>query len=129
MTIIQASGVLTSLGSGLTIGQNSGIGAFSFIGCGGGVSIGQDVIAGQYVSFHSESHNFAAVDSSIRNQGVTRKGIVIGDNCWIGAKATFLDGARVGSGCVIAAGSTVRGIVPDNSVIGGTPAKLIKTRI
>ena len=128
MTVIQASGVLTCLVVGLSVGSNSGIGGFSFIGCGGGVSIGSDVIMGQYVSFHSENHIFDNVEKPIRIQGVTRDGIVIGDDCWIGAKTTFLDGSRVGSGCVIAAGSVVRGVIPPFSVVAGVPARVIRSR-
>jgi len=121
-------GVITRLGTGFSIGKNSGIGGFSFVGAGGGVKIGDNVIMGQYISFHSENHNFDRVDVPIKDQGVTRKGIVIGDDCWVGAKVTFIDGCDVGSGCVIAAGSVVRGKIPPNSVIGGVPAKVIKNR-
>lgn len=127
-TIIQATGIMTNLGKGLYIGDNSGVGAFSFFGCGGGVKIGKNVIMGQYISFHAENHNYDRYDIPIREQGVVRKGITIGDNCWVGSKVTFIDGVVVGSGCVIAAGSVVRGVIPDNSVIGGVPAKIIKSR-
>ncbi len=127
-TRIQGSGVLSNLGVGLTIGADSGIGAFSFIGCGGGVEIGANVIMGQYVSFHPETHLFSDLERPIRQQGVTRSGIRIGDDCWVGAKVTFLDGARVGAGVVIAAGSVVRGDIPDRVVIGGVPARVIRSR-
>jgi len=127
-TRIQGSGVLSNIGLGLDIGADSGIGAFSFIGCGGGVRIGANVIMGQYVSFHPETHRFADPEMPIRLQGVTRSGIQIGDDCWVGAKVTFVDGARVGSGVVIAAGSVVRGVVPDRVVIAGVPARVIRAR-
>jgi acetyltransferase-like isoleucine patch superfamily enzyme len=129
MTIIQATGVITRLGVGLSVGSNSGVGAFSFIGCGGGVTIGSNVIMGQYVSFHSENHVFDDIEQPIRTQGVTREGISIGDDCWIGAKATFLDGAQVGTGCVVAAGSVVKGYIPAFSVVAGVPARVIKSRL
>ncbi|AKR43386.1 DapH/DapD/GlmU-related protein [Methylophilus sp. TWE2] len=128
-SILQASGVISNLGAGLKIGDNSGIGAYSYIGAAGGVSIGQNVIMGQYVSFHSENHNFSLPDIPIRKQGVTREGIVIEDDCWVGAKVTFLDGAFLSRGCVVAAGAVVRGVIPPNSVIGGVPAKVIKSRL
>jgi len=129
MTIIQATGVLTRLGIGFSLGSNSGIGGFSFVGCGGGVRIGSNVIMGQYVSFHSENHVFDDVARPIREQGVTRSGIEVGDDCWIGAKATFIDGAKVGNGCVIAAGSVVRGVVPPFSVVAGVPGRVIRSRL
>ena len=93
----------------------------------GGIQIGNDVIAGSYISFHSENHVFDDTSLLIREQGVTSKGIQIGNNVWIGAKATFLDGAIVGNNSVVAAGAVVNGIFPDNVVLGGVPAKIIKT--
>lgn len=128
-SILQTSGVITRLGTGISIGDNSGIGAYSFIGGGGGVRIGRDVIMGQYISFHSENHNFDSDAVPIRLQGVTRKGIEIGDDCWIGAKVTFLDGTVIGSGSVVAAGAVVRGVFPPDSVIGGVPARILKSRL
>ena len=127
-TIIMPTSVMRSIGVGFSMGSNSGIGQFSFIGCGGGVSIGSNVIMGQYVSFHTENHNFEDSDVPIVHQGTVRQRIVIEDDCWIGAKATFLSGAHVERGCVVAAGSVVRGRIPPYSVIGGVPAKILKTR-
>lgn len=128
-TIIEATGVISNLGIGCSIGKNSGMGAFSFIGAAGGVWIGDDVIMGQRVSFHSENHCFDRTDIPIRLQGITRKGITIEDDCWIGANVVFLDGAYVGKGCVVAAGAVVRGTFPPYSVIGGVPARLIRSRL
>ena len=127
-TVIEASGIITNLGKGIQIGEFSGIGAFSFIGGAGGVTIGKNVIMGQWVGFHPENHVFDRTDIPIRLQGVTRHGIVIEDDCWIGAKATFLDGVHVGTGCVIAAGAVVRGDIPSYSIAAGVPAKVIKSR-
>lgn len=127
-TIIEATGVISNLGVGCRIGNDSGIGAFSFIGAGGGVDIGENVIMGQYVSFHSENHCFEDTGLPIRMQGVTRQGIVIEDDCWVGAKVTFMDGCHVGKGAVIAAGAVVRGEIPPYSVAAGVPAKVIKKR-
>ena len=59
---------------------------------------------------------------------VKRKGIIIGKDCWIGAKVTILDGTVIGDGCIVAAGAVVRGYIPPYSIIGGIPAKVIKSR-
>jgi acetyltransferase-like isoleucine patch superfamily enzyme len=128
-TRIEASGTITDIGRGIKIGNNSAISSFSFIGGAGGVTIGNDVIMGQWVSFHPENHNYDSLDLPIRLQGVNRKGIVVEDDCWIGAKVTFLDGAHVGKGCVIAAGAVVRGAIPPYSIAAGVPAKVIKSRL
>lgn len=55
--------------------------------------------------------------------------VEIGPGCWIGTRVTILGGARIGKGCVIGAGSLVRGNIPDYSVAVGVPAKVIKTRV
>ena len=127
-TCIECTGSLKNLGKGIIIGNNCGLGTHSFYGCAGGIEIGNDVIVGNYVSMHSENHNFSDKEIPIRLQGVNRKGIKIGNNCWIGAKVTILDGAIIGNGCIIAAGAVVNGCFPDNVVIGGVPAKIIKNR-
>jgi acetyltransferase-like isoleucine patch superfamily enzyme len=93
-----------------------------------GLTIGNDCIVGQYFSCHPENHNFDNLDLPIRHQGVTRKGIKIGNNCWIGSKVTILDGVEIGDGCVIAAGAVVQASFPPNSVIGGVPARILKQR-
>lgn len=128
-THIDLTGSLKNIAKGITIGNNVGLGSHSFYGSGvGGLEIGNDTIIGNYVSFHPENHNHSDLTIPIRLQGVSGKGIKVGSNCWIGAKATFLDGSEIGSGCVVAAGAVVKDKFPDNAIIGGTPAKIIKYR-
>lgn len=127
-TTVIVSGSLKQLGKGITIGNNVGLGSHGFYGGAGGVEIGDDTIFGNYVSVHPENHNYRDLNTPIRLQGVNHKGIKIGRGCWIGAKATILDGADIGDGCIVAAGAVVRGKFPPNSIIGGVPAKIIKTR-
>jgi len=126
--IIACTGVIASQGVGLEIGDYSAIGAQSYIGCQGGVKIGKNVIMGPGVRIFSENHNYANTDKPIRLQGETRKGVVIDDDCWLGAGSTILDGVRIGTGSVIAAGSVVTKDVPAFSVVAGVPAKVLKTR-
>lgn len=120
---VVVSTTLQDVGKGITIGNNVGIGEFAYLGGAGGLTIGDDCIVGQYFSCHPENHNYADADTLIRHQGVTRKGISIGRNCWIGSKVTVLDGVSIGDGCVIAAGAVVTRSFPANTVIGGVPAK------
>ena len=117
---------LATYGKGLIMGNNSAVGDFCHFGAPGGITIGNDVIMGSFVSFHSENHNFQDTSKLIREQGVNSKGIILGNNIWVGARVTFLDGCEVGDNSVVAAGAVVNGIFPANSVIGGVPAKVIK---
>jgi acetyltransferase-like isoleucine patch superfamily enzyme len=115
-------------GEYIIIGNNVGIGEFAYLGGAGGLTIGDDCIVGQYFSCHPENHVTENITEAIRHQGVTRKGINIGRNCWIGSKVTILDGVSIGEGSVIAAGAVVTQSFPPKSIIGGVPAKLIKSR-
>lgn len=112
----------------MKIGNNVGLGSHGHYGSGAGfVEIGNDTIFGNYVSIHPENHNYKDKNVPIRLQGVNSKGgVKIGNNCWIGAKVTILDGTVIGDNCIVAAGAVVSGVFPDNVIIGGIPAKIIK---
>ena len=125
-THMMASGSLKYLGKGIKIGNNVGLGTHGHYGGAGGLEIGDDTIIGNFVSFHPEEHNYGKPGIPIRLQGTSHKGITNGKNCWIGAKATILDGTKVGDNCIIAAGALVKGEFPDNVIIGGVPAKILK---
>ncbi|TXF85966.1 acyltransferase [Neolewinella aurantiaca] len=122
------STTLGNIGRYIRIGDNVGIGEHAYLGGAGGLSIGDDCIIGQYFSCHPENHNFDALEPLIRHQGVSRSGIRLGKDCWVGAKVTILDGVNIGDHCVIAAGAVVTRSFPAYSVIGGVPAKLLKER-
>jgi acetyltransferase-like isoleucine patch superfamily enzyme len=126
--VIECTGSLRNIGEGLRIGDHVGIGSGSYLGCAGGVEIGSNTIFGNFVSLHSENHVFHKQETPYRLQGVTRSGIRIGQNCWIGAKATILDGVDLGDGCIIAAGAVLpRGSYEAYGIYGGIPARRIGT--
>lgn len=110
------------------IGNNVGLGDFSYICSPSRVEIGEGTIVGQYLSVHPQEHIFESKDVPIRLQGTSGKGVIVGSNCWLGAKVTLLDGTTIGSGCVVAAGAVVKGVFPDDSIIAGVPARIIKAR-
>lgn len=128
-SVIECSGSLQHLGRGLTVGNQVGLGRDCFYGCAGGIIIGENTIMGNFVSFHAENHRSADLAVPIRLQGVTHQGIVIGQDCWIGAKATILDGVRLGDGSIVAAGAVLTaGEYPARGIYGGVPARLLKFR-
>lgn len=91
----------------------------------GGVEIQDEVMIGPRVMITSENHPVAI---SERKTLVPNK-VLIKKNAWIGAGATILPGVTIGENSVVAAGAVVTRDVPDNCVVGGVPAKIMKTSI
>jgi acetyltransferase-like isoleucine patch superfamily enzyme len=118
----------SAIGEGLKIGNNSSIGPYSYIGCSGFIEIGDNVMMSPRVSIYAENHLFDNPDLSIKDQGVKREFVKIEDDCWIAANTVILAGVTIGRGSVIAAGSVVTKDVPPYSIVGGVPAKVIKSR-
>lgn len=127
-TTIECTGSLKHLGKGLIIGDRTTFGSDCFFGAAGGIEVGEDVVAGQYLRFHSENHNYKDLEVLIKNQGVTHKGISVGNNCWIGSGVVFVDGSEIADGCVVAANAVVTKKFERNSIIGGIPARVIGHR-
>lgn len=127
-SIIECTGVISDLGESLHIGNNVGISPFFTLFVRGPVVIGNDVIIGPHVTIVSENHVFEESSMPIRLQGVSRHGIKIGNDCWIGAGAIILDGVTIGDGAIVAAGAVVTKDVEPHAIIGGVPAKLIRYR-
>jgi acetyltransferase-like isoleucine patch superfamily enzyme len=88
----------------------------------GGITIEDDVLIGPKASLITESHPLNPAERKM----LLVKPVVIKRNAWIGAGATILPGVTVGENAVVAAGAVVSKDVPDNSVVGGIPAKIIK---
>ncbi|AWW30601.1 acyltransferase [Echinicola strongylocentroti] len=116
-------------GVGLKVGNNSSIGPYAYIGCSGYIEIGDNVMMSPRVSIYSENHNFGDTENPMIEQGVTRSFAKIEDDCWIASNSIILAGVTVGRGSVVAAGSVVTKDVPPYSIVGGNPAKLLKTRL
>ena len=96
---------------------------------GGGITIGDHVVMGHRVSIHAGEHVFGDAGRRIDEQGTIHQGVVIEDDCWIGADVTILDGVRIGRGSVIGAGAVVTRSLPPFSVAVGVPAHVVKQRV
>ncbi len=127
-SILICTGVIQNLGKGIIICDNVGINARAYIGGQGGVTINKNVIIGPDVKIFSENHVFDNLQKPIKQQGEKRNEVIIKEDCWIGAGAILLAGVVLGKGCIVAAGSVVNKSFPDYSIIGGVPAKLLKSR-
>lgn len=113
----------TNFGCHTRIGKNVFINhACSFLDL-GGITIEDHVQIGPRVNLVTENH---PVDP-MQRKSLELKPILIKKNAWIGAAATILPGVTIGENAIVAAGAVVNRDVPDNSIAGGVPAKLLKT--
>ena len=110
-------------------GKNIRIGKRVFINAGccfqdqGGIEIGDDCLIGHQVVIATLNHD---PDPGSRG-GMHPAPVKLGDRVWIGSHATILPGVTVGSGAVVAAGAVVAKDVPENALVGGVPAKFIRS--
>lgn len=114
--------------SRIKIGNNSFIGQFSVIGCNESIYIGKDVMIAQSVSIRDTDHVFSSLDIPMSEQGISTSPVIIEDDVWIGHGAVITKGVRIGKGAVIGANAVVTKDVPENAIVGGVPAKVIKFR-
>lgn len=94
----------------------------------GGLEIGEDVLIGPNTIIVAANHGYQRRDEPINEQPISREGIQIGDDVWIGANCSVLDGVTIGDGAVIAAGSVVTDSVPEYAVAAGAPAEVVGSR-
>jgi acetyltransferase-like isoleucine patch superfamily enzyme len=111
----------------IKIGRDSLVGEYSVIRGQGGVTIGDRVYTSPFSQVIAVNHVFDDPDRPFVEQGITAEGIVIEDDVWIGAGAVITDGVKIGKGAVVAAGAVVTKDVPAHTVVGGVPARVLKT--
>ncbi len=114
------------IGDGCAIGDGAHITAVNHI------ELGKNVLTGKYVLITDNSHGEAdasQLDMAPNKRPLVSKGpVVIGDNVWIGEKASILPGVTIGNGAIIAAGAVVTKDVPAGCIARGVPAKSYKMR-
>lgn len=110
----------------LRIGDGCVIGRGSHIVAHYSIVIGDDVFTGPYVYVTDQNHGYADPDVPIGRQWPSNTAVSIGAGSWLGAGAIVLPGARIGRNVVVAAGSVVRGRVPDRCVVAGVPARVVR---
>lgn len=112
----------TDFGENITIGKN----VFFNTGCSfqdrGGITIGDGTLIGMNVTIATLNHGL-----SLESRSTTYPSpVTIGENVWIGSSATILPGVHIGNNAVVAAGAVVTKDVPEDSVVAGVPAKVVK---
>ncbi len=111
-----------SIGAKTVLGQECTISAFQH------VAIGRECIVADRVMLIDFDHGVVEVERPIRLQGIYKRDVEVGNNCWIGYGACILRGVRVGDNCVIGTNTVVTKDVPDNAVVAGAPARTLRMR-
>ena len=113
--------------SGIKIGRDSLVGEYTVIRGQGGVQIGDRVYTSPFTQIIAVNHVFDDPNTPFVDQGITAEGIIIEDDVWLGSGAVITDGVRVGRGAVVAAGAVVTQDVPPHTVVGGVPARPLRS--
>lgn len=127
-TALGAHTMLLAYGGEIVLGENCSVNPFCVLYGHGGLHIGNYVRIATHCVFVPANHVFDDPDKPIARQGLTTKGIRIGDDVWLGAGCRVLDGVAIGRGAVIAAGSVVTKDVPPMAIVAGVPARTIGSR-
>jgi acetyltransferase-like isoleucine patch superfamily enzyme len=113
---------LISIGAKTVIGQECTISAFQH------VSIGRECVIADRAMFIDFDHGMVEVERPIRLQGIYKRDVHVGNNVWIGYGACVLRGVTIGDNAVVGTNAVVTKDVPDNAIVGGVPARLIRMR-
>lgn len=112
----------TDFGKNITVGKNVFINACCHFQDHGGVSLGDGCQIGHNVVFATLNHGLAPED----RQTTYPAPITLGKNVWVGSNSTILQGVTIGDNAVVAAGAVVTKDVPENTIVGGVPARIIR---
>ena len=110
------------------IHEGTFIGPYVCITGSGNIKIGKNCLIAAQTGLFANNHIFSDPTENINSQGVTREGIVIEDDCWLGSGVKVLDGVTIGEGSIIGAGAVVTKDIPPFSVAVGVPAKVVRSR-
>jgi acetyltransferase-like isoleucine patch superfamily enzyme len=121
-TKIRAHEGEVEIGAKTVLGQECTISSFQH------VAIGRECIIADRVMLIDFDHGVTEEDRPIRLQGIYKRDVNVGNNCWIGYGACILRGVRIGDNCIVGSNSVVTKDVPDDTVVAGMPAKALRKR-
>ncbi|MFC1632015.1 acyltransferase [Candidatus Omnitrophota bacterium] len=116
-------------GRSISLGENSHINQYCCIWASENsrIVLGDNLLMGPGVKIFSSNHS-AKLGIPMNQQEWVEKDVLIGNDVWLGANVVVVPGVKIGDGSLVAAGAVVTKDVPENSIVGGVPAKLIKAR-
>ena len=112
----------TDCGKNIKIGKNVFINSCCRFQDQGGIEIGDGSLIGHNTTIATLNHDF----NPAKRQNLTPNAVKIGKNVWIGSDCTILPGVEIGDGAIVGAGSVVTKSVPENTIVAGNPAKVIR---
>ncbi len=112
----------TDCGKNITVGKNVFINSCCKFQDQGGIVIGNGVLIGHNVTLATLNHD----ERPQFRQNIYPKPIKIGNNVWIGSNATVLQGVTIGDGAIIGANALVTHNVPENTIVAGVPARILR---
>lgn len=118
----------TGPGGRIELGRSNSVNPYCVLYGHGGLKTGDYVRIAAHTVVIPANHIFDDPTMPIAKQGLTRKGIQMGSDIWIGTGSRILDGVTVHDGAIIAAGSVVNKTVDRGAIVGGVPARVIKYR-
>lgn len=121
--------IVKPFGGIIEIGQSCSFNPYCVLYGHGGLIIGNYVRIATHTVIIPSNHKFDQIDVPIYLQGLNTKGVAIGNDVWIGAGVTILDGSQIDDGAIIAAGAVLNSKVNRMLIYGGVPAKQIGSRI
>ncbi len=127
-SVVRRGAILSPWGGEIRLGNSCLVNHYAILYGHGGLIGGDHVMFAAHSVAIPANHGLEANGTPMYLQPLTRKGIAIGSDVWIGAGATLLDGIRIGTGAVIAAGAVVHQDVAAGAIAGGVPAKEIRRR-
>jgi len=124
-SVIESFSCVNNAVGDVVIGHHTRIGLHNTVI--GPVTIGNYVNLAQGITVTALNHNFSDTSKRIDQQGVSTTPVTLGDDIWIGANAVILPGVTIGNHSVVAAGAVVTKDVPPYTLVGGVPARIIKS--
>lgn len=126
---VRAGAILSPQGGVIKLGDGSGVNHYTILYGHGGLEVGSDVRFAAHGVVIPANHGISRCDLPITKQSLVKKGIKIGNDVWVGAGCTILDGVDISDGVVVGAGSVVTSDVESYVVVAGVPARVLRKRL
>ena len=120
--------ILSCKDGDISIGDHGNFGFHCEVFSGSSVTVGRHALFAAQAYLVGGGHEFERPELAVIDQPRTSRGIVLGDNVWLGTGAKVLDGVRVGSDVVVGANAVVNSDLPDGAIAAGVPARVLRSR-